>query len=223
MRTSIKTFFFRDFGRQLDAAALVSALATACFDIQRCNEQIARAFEERDSNPARERWRGDVLYALRMMIGHFHEAREIIKKIEKEPYLRSLLETSDSQTKYEFSCLLEAPSHKLPALIRNNVSFHYQNMKLFKSAIVRRGKSEKHGHSKLERADNMSRWYSKFADDLIETILANGVTEKVQRDENLLLSSEAFGEKIGLITDDAEKMLSFGGELISRFVDTARK
>lgn len=85
MRFSIRRIMFKAFGQPMDAAALVAALGLACGDIRRSNTQLGQALARKDLGG--DEWRGDAIYALRMVIGHFNEAMDLIPKIAANPYL----------------------------------------------------------------------------------------------------------------------------------------
>lgn len=220
MRTLVRTFLFKNFGRRLDSAAVISTLGVACSDLRRSNDNLARAFRDRDASPQKPRWRGDATYALRMLIGHFNEALSIIPLIERDPYLMSLLASADDLTRNHFEHFRRNPKQKGSLLVRlrNNTAFHYQNIRLFKSAILKRITSQTYDHSKMERAEEMRGWHEKFADDLMETILAMGAGGQLSGNEGVLLSDDAIGKEIGSISADAATFLSFSGELMWLFV-----
>lgn len=101
--------------------------------------------------------------------------------------------------------------------MRNGLAFQYKGSggKLYSQAIQKRAAAD-HFIKKV-RANHMSDWHWKFADDVVETILAGGATGQKQDDARLSLTDDEIGKEISSLGADMKKFLSFSGELICAF------
>jgi hypothetical protein len=214
--TTTKHTSFKEFALRPQSAATIAILATACSDLQRSNGHLAQAFAAMKETPENPKFRGDAIYAIRMAIGHFVEALDIIGLIKKDDYVMSVLNRCDPQTIAEFEDFAEFEPDKLMERVRNALAFHYRDSgKLYIRAIQRLAVAD--GTIKRVRANHTGDWHWKFADDIVETVLATGATGKAQDNASLRLVDDEIGKQIGIISDAAKKFLSFSGELIWAF------
>lgn len=206
---------FKEFALSQQSAATIAILATACCDLQRINSYLAQALDANSANP-NSKSRGDAVYAIWMAIGHFNEALDIIGLIKNDTYIMAVLNSCDHQTVSEFNYFRTYKPGPFLERLRNGLAFHYKGSgKLYSQAIQKRTAAD-HFINKV-RASHMSDWHWKFADDIVETIVAGGATGQKQDDARLSLTDDEIGKEISALSADMKMFLSFSGELIWAF------
>lgn len=170
------------------SAATVIKLMMACNDLSVANQALGEWKERRDKGDKSIR-PGGGMYFVRIQIAHLFEAFTIIGQIKADPYLLAVVQSCDLRTRESFTKLgtylpggaNHAEFHKLIGLVRNNLTFHYdESGKRTQRAVVDRAGRTEARWSSVTRGDDVRRWHFQVADDIVDSIVVRQIWQVPQ-------------------------------------------
>lgn len=163
-------------------------------------------------------------YFIRLQIGHLHEALLVIEDIHRDEYLMNTIRSCRQETIDRFERLLAYTRYGVKrkwfmdycGIIRNNLSFHYQESgKLIDRALASRASREQTRLSTVTRGDQCNLWRFDLADGIVDSIVCREIF-KIPYDKNLRSESDSMIGEIFVIFKD---MVDFAGDFIYRYLE----
>lgn len=202
-------------------AANIVRLMMACNDLSLANEAMGK-WREKQSNLRLERQHGALLYFARLQFAHLFEGLKAIDGIRADPYLFSLIDRCDEETKKSFQhlqkFLLNGTERKrflsLVEQLRNNVVFHYdEHGKLIRRALESRASKPETRRSSINRGSSVFYWHFTLADEVVDSI----VVRKIWKVPMEVDAQSGADDVVQYIHDIFIAFMDFSGEFIWKY------
>jgi hypothetical protein len=140
------------------------------------------------------RFQGGQMYFSRISMAHSFEVFKIIDQIEDSPKLREAVQDCDGETRRSYAKLRvfrESSDYKVLMLIRNKISFHYDET-LTVRALERLVERNPNEISSFSMGTETLDWYFELADKIVNSIMRRDLmrvaeSEHVEQDVDDIL------------------------------------